>query len=179
MKRLLPIERVTRLGRLGEVLAAEALARAGFEEIDDLNLTRVNYPFADLIAKKDGNRFLIGVKTRNLMRQGGSGLNGSYNLVLISDSTNKELKKNNKTQDQITSMLLNEVNEMAAAMKAEAAWITVSVRPEIGDHCAFFGTVASLGQRRSVPMTPAAISKYLCLANNRPDGRITADLLND
>jgi hypothetical protein len=55
-------------------------------------------------------RYFIGVKARNEVRQGDVGVNESYNLVLISDPVNARLKKQGKTTDQITSMLLAEVS---------------------------------------------------------------------
>jgi hypothetical protein len=95
---LIQIERITKLGRLGETLAAERLKHYGFVDIVDLNSKRTNYPFADLLATNDGTRYLIGVKARNEMRQGDVGLNESYNLVLIRDSANRELNVRGRQQ---------------------------------------------------------------------------------
>ncbi len=66
---LISPERITKLGRLGEDLAAERLKQQGFTEIENLNLRRNNYPFGDLLATKDGVRYFVGVKARNEMRQ--------------------------------------------------------------------------------------------------------------
>jgi hypothetical protein len=76
---LLANERTTRLGRLGEVLAAERLEAHGFSEVENLNTKRVNAPFADLVAFRGSRQFLISVKTRNERRQGGERRNDSYN----------------------------------------------------------------------------------------------------
>ncbi|RWA96022.1 hypothetical protein [Mesorhizobium sp.] len=59
------IRRTSKLSRLGEILAAEALALNGFSGIRDLNGDIHNHPFADLLAEKSGKRYFIGVKTRN------------------------------------------------------------------------------------------------------------------
>jgi hypothetical protein len=99
---LISLERITKLGHLGEELAAERLKRHGFTEIENLNLRKNNYPFGNLLATKDGVRHFMGVKARNEMRQGDAGLNESYNLVLISDPINRKLKEQGKTPDQIT-----------------------------------------------------------------------------
>jgi hypothetical protein len=64
------------------------------------------------------------------MRQGFVGLNESYNLVLVSDAANKMLKREGKTTDQITSMLLDEVSELAAKEGATPAWATAIGRNE-------------------------------------------------
>jgi hypothetical protein len=175
---LIPLERITKLGHLGEYLAAERLVQLGFTEVENLNVPRINYPFGDLLATKDGVRYFIGVKTRNEMRQGDVGLNESYNLVLISDPMNRRLKEQGKTRDQITAMLLAEVGRRGAALDATPAWITVSIRSRIGTFSAYFGTVAQLGNRRSVPMTSKARATYLCLARDISDPRVTGDLLN-
>jgi hypothetical protein len=175
---LLTIKRMNQLGRLGEVLAGEGLRRCGFSDVQDLNIRQMNYPFADIVATRSGARFLIGVKTRNEMREGDVGLNGSYNLVLVSNSAKALLEGQGKTKDQITALLLNEINELAATHEAVAGWVTVSVRPRTASYSAYFGLVSSLGNKRSVPTTHKARTSYLCLADNLQDNRITLDLLN-
>jgi hypothetical protein len=175
---LLRIERMTKLGRLGEDLAAERLEEHGFTGVENLNLRRHNYPFGDLLATKDGVRYFIGVKARNEMRQGEVGLNESYNLVLIADALNAKLKDEGRTTDQISTMLLREVRSLAAEFDATPAWSTVSIRPRAGSYSAYFGLVSDLGNRRSVPMTPKACATYRCLARNILDRRVTLDLLN-
>lgn len=175
---LIRLERITKLGRLGEDLVAERLHDQGFINIENLNRRRHNYPFGDVLATENGVRYFIGVKTRNEMRQGDVGLNESYNLVLISDPVNAELKEQGKTKDQITSMLLAEVFALASELDATPAWATVPIRPRAGTYSAYFGLVAQLGNRRSVPMTRKACATYRCLACDRRDPRVTLDLLN-
>jgi hypothetical protein len=175
---ILKTERITKLGRLGEDLVAERLQHQGFTDMENLNLRRNNYPFGDLLASKDGVRYFVGVKARNEMRQGGIDLNESYNLILISNSLNARLKDHGKTTDQITSMLVAEVCALAAELDASPAWATVSIRTRAGTYSAYFGLVATLGNRRSVPMLPTACAAYRCLARDLPDGRVTLDLLN-
>ena len=75
---LLKLERIGKLGRLGEDLVAERLEHNGYTNIENLNVRRHNYPFGDLLATKNGIRYFIGVKARNEMRQGDVGLNESY-----------------------------------------------------------------------------------------------------
>lgn len=51
------IRRTSKLGLLGEVLAAEALYRNGFQGVRNLNDDVHNHPFADLLAETDGTRY--------------------------------------------------------------------------------------------------------------------------
>ena len=68
------------LGELGELVALKTLVDNGFEKITHLNDTkRRNYPFADLLAEKDGKRYAISVKARNKFQKNGT-LNNRYNL---------------------------------------------------------------------------------------------------
>ena len=175
---LIQVERMTKLGRLGEVLAAERLKEYGFTEIEDLNERRTNYPFADIIASRDGTRFLIGVKTRNEMRQGDVGLNASYNLVLVPNAVNALLKQQGKSTDQITRLLYEQIAALASNHDATPAWVTVAIRPRASTYSAYFGLVSAIGNKRSVPMTPKACESYLCIGRDIADQRVTADLLN-
>jgi hypothetical protein len=69
---------------------------------------RVPDQVGDLLATKHGIQYFIGVGARNEMRQSNVGLNESYNLVLIRDALNKQLKNQGKTTDQITAKRLFE-----------------------------------------------------------------------
>ena len=81
--------------------------------------------------------------------------------------------------EEITAMLLAEVNKLASAHDATAARVTIPLRPLTGTYSAYFGTVAQLGNRRSVRMTPRDCATYHCFANGLlSDRRITKDLLN-
>jgi Holliday junction resolvase-like predicted endonuclease len=172
------LERISELGQLGEQLAAECLTRYGFAEVVNVNHVRHNYPFADLLAVRDDVRFLIGVKTRNEMRQERVGINGAYNLVLVNNAKNRLLKSEGNTVDDVTRMALEEVRRLAQAERATPAWVTVSVETATGTFSAYFGLLDHLGNRRSVPMTHEARKRYLPLAENQYDERITHRLLN-
>jgi hypothetical protein len=68
------------LGELGELVALKTLVDHGFEKISHLNDTkRRNFPFADLLAEKDGKKYAISVKARNKFQKNGT-LNNRYNL---------------------------------------------------------------------------------------------------
>jgi hypothetical protein len=99
----LRIERTTKLGRLGEQLAEERLTAASFTNVRNLN-RGVNFPYADILATKNDQVFLIGVKSRNEFRDNGK-LNPCYNAVLIRDDKKKLLEGLGKTESQITAIL--------------------------------------------------------------------------
>lgn len=68
------------LGELGELVALKTLVDNGFEKISHLNdIKRRNFPFADLLAEKDGKKYAISVKARNKFQKNGT-LNNRYNL---------------------------------------------------------------------------------------------------
>jgi hypothetical protein len=68
------------LGELGELIALKTLVDNGFEKITHLNdAKRRNYPFADILAEKNGKKYAISVKARNKFQKNGT-LNSRYNL---------------------------------------------------------------------------------------------------
>ncbi|RWD65984.1 MAG: hypothetical protein EOS36_06205 [Mesorhizobium sp.] len=171
------VRRTSQLGILGEVLAAEALVRNGFQGVRNLNDDVHNQPFADLLAEKDGIRYLIGVKSRNEECDVG-GLNASYNCVLVPGGINWRVKEQGASVDDITALALSQVHLLAGRFGAIAAWVTVPLRPMEGTYAAYFGLLKDLGNRRSIPMTGAARVGSTCLADWAPDTRITRDLCN-
>lgn len=156
-------DRISLLGRVGEEIAAECLLRNRFTDVVDLNSINRNYPFADIMAVKDGIRFFIGVKTRNEMQQGGTALNASYNLVLANNARNRILKEQGYAVEQITGMLLDEVRTLAQKVEAVPAWITVPVDVMTSTYSAYFGLLEDLGHKRSVPMTMAVRKRYIVM----------------
>jgi len=169
--------RRSRLGSIGEELAEEALVATGYQGVRNLNDTRPNQPFADIFAERDGKRYFISVKTRNESRLGG-GLNESYNCFVIADAVNTLLKAQGKSSEDITQLALAEIETLALEFAAVPAWITVPVRPDQGTYAVYFGVLSDLGITRSIPMTPQARSKHLCLVDWATDKRIEAGLTN-
>jgi len=143
------------LGDLGEQIAEELLRENGFKKIRNLNENHPNHRFADFLAERDGRSYLISVKARNAYTQAGT-LNSTYNI-------------RKRTED---------VNELSARYQAEPAWLTIQIFTDTGCYNAYFGTIAELGPRFSVPMTETATAKYECLAKERFDPHIASDLSN-
>ena len=171
------IRRTSKLGKLGENLAAEALEMRGFSNVKNLNDLRNNYPFADLLAERAGRRYFIGVKARNEERDIG-GLNEAYNCVLVPDVVNKRLKAQGKSAEEITAIALAQVRTLAHQFGAIPAWIAIPIRPAKRAYAVYFGLLTDLGNRRSIPMTHVARSKYECLMGWTIDPRITSGLCN-
>lgn len=67
------------LGDIGEEIAIEFLTRNGYNYVENLNKKQNNHPFVDLKAEKNGNQYIISVKTRNKYQYDGK-INPIYNL---------------------------------------------------------------------------------------------------
>jgi hypothetical protein len=67
------------LGELGELISIKALVDSSFDKIVNLNDKKMNYPYADLYAERDGQRYVISVKARNKYQKD-TKLNAFYNI---------------------------------------------------------------------------------------------------
>jgi Holliday junction resolvase-like predicted endonuclease len=169
--------RITELGKLGEEFAMEALKRNGFQQVSNLNESKHNHPFADVVAEKQGTRYFISVKARNEKQRNGKN-NDSYNCIKIAETNSNILKSRGKTKEEITLLALEQVRKLAKGFDAIPAWITVPIRPEEGTFAVYFGLLEDLGVRRSIPMTQDARENYQCFVDWKLDKRITPKLKN-
>jgi hypothetical protein len=144
------------VGDLGEGLIERLLTRAGFHSIRDLNRRRYNHAGGDFLAKRAAIDYFISVKTRNKYVRGKRRLNGGYNLYP------------------------NKVRRAARPYHAEPAWVMIQIDTERQTFCAYFGTVNKLRnpQAIAVPMTPAALVDYECLAQDEFCAEILPGLSN-
>ncbi len=121
------------LGELGELIALKTLIDNGFQKILHLNDTkRRNYPFADLLAEKDGKRYAISVKARNKFQKNGT-LNGRYNLKQT------------------------HVVEVEAELDAEAFWMAIPF--DKNSYSVRFGSVAELKDANGKALTGIPMSE--------------------
>ncbi|MBL8025185.1 MAG: hypothetical protein JNL74_02170 [Fibrobacteres bacterium] len=67
------------LGELGELFAIKALVDNKYDKIRNLNDDHMNEAFADLSCEKNGTKYVISVKARNMFQINGK-LNTRYNL---------------------------------------------------------------------------------------------------
>lgn len=138
------VQRLRALGDWGEQKAVVLLERSGFGEIRELNTTSPNHPFGDIYATRGGERYLIGVKTRNKYQVSGL-LNPTYNV-----------RKRGV-----------DVKAIARQHGAILSWVAISVIPEERSFSAYFGTIEKIedrGERFSIPMKPEQTSEYECLS---------------
>ena len=115
------------LGELGELFAIKALVDQQFDRIRNLNDTKNNYPFFDLAAEKNGEKYLITVKARNKYQKDRT-VNTSYKLG-------------------------KDPQGHAEAEKARgitACWIAVQF--DSMDYSLYFGKIEALGSRTRIPM---------------------------
>ena len=138
-------ERRKQLGGWGEEKALDLLKRSGsgFKNAKDVNEQTHNHPFGDIFSELRSERFLIGVKTRNMYQVSGE-LNCDYNI-------------RKKGAD---------VHSVAEQYKADLGWITIQVIPEQQTFNAYFGSITQieeLKERFSIPMRPHQTTQYLRL----------------
>lgn len=156
-----------------------------FGPVINLNDIRPNYPFADILAKRDGIWYFTGVETRNEQRDIGGVLNKEYNIIEVGRAQGKMLSAQGKTERQITDLLWAEVQTLACGVRALTggydavpAWVTVAIRAIEGNYCAFFDLASKEAHRRSIPMKLEDRRRYQRLADHEFDARITANLSN-
>ena len=135
-------DRMKSLGNLGEYLAEELLKEAKFKNIKNLNSEKVNFPYADIYAERDGHKYCISVKTRNKKENNGN-LNSRYKL--------------GKEWERLSQ-------EAEAEHSAIAAWVTVACDIDNGTFDAFFGLLTDLGGNSGIKMTQEATRDYEQLA---------------
>lgn len=150
------LTRRKKIGDLGEDWTKHLLRNSGFRSIQDLNKLRYNHPGGDFLAERGKKKYFITVKARNKYVQASRRLNSGYNIYP------------------------EKVRRAAEQYGAVPAWLTIQIDTDRRCYSAYFGTIESLRNPNAVavPMTPKAVGDYECLANEKFDPAITADLSN-
>lgn len=138
-------KRFKRLGDYGEILAKKVLEENGFEDVRNLNEARMNFPFADYYARKDGEEYLISVKTRNKYERRGK-LNCRYKM----GDTDSKLRK------------IYSDDSYKEYHSCVPAWMAISMEEITFD--AYWGLISEMGNSRGIVMSQAARQKHSCLA---------------
>ena len=117
------------LGELGELFGIKALVDNKFEKIVNLNDIKMNYPFADLYAEKDGKKYVISIKARNKYQKNGRTLNSRYKLG------SNAYRHDTLAEDE---------------HDAEAYWMAVQFDKKTVS--IYFGSLAELNQSNGIPI---------------------------
>ena len=112
------------LGELGELFGIKALVDNSFKNIENINDSKMNYPFADLYAEKGDEKYVISIKARNKYQKNGT-LNSRYKLSRNADRAKEDYK-------------------------AEAYWMAVQFDEETVS--IYFGSLAELNQSNGIPI---------------------------
>lgn len=139
--------------RLGLILARECLDKKGFTNVEP-NRDQGTYPHAHIVANRGSIRYFIGVSGRAEIGDDREP-NPSYNIV--------------KNAEDLRSAFAE-----ARRQKAVPAFVTLALRREEGLFSAFFGTLDSVNNMRSIPMLPTDRWSYEKLANKVYDPRVAA-----
>ena len=121
-------KRTKSLGEIGELYGIKALVDNGFTNIKNLNDIRMNYPYADVFAEKDGRRYVISIKGRNKLQNNGE-LNGRFKLMYAKNAYQNAEKA-----------------EME--FDAEAAWMVIPFEED--RYSIYFGTLKELDGNKAV-----------------------------
>ena len=116
------------LGELGELFAIKVLVDNHYEKIVNLNDKKMNFPFADLYAEKEGKRFIFSVKARNKYQKNHK-LNAYYNLG------GEAYKKAEIAEKEY---------------RAEAHWIAIQF--DQFTYSIYLGSLNELNSKRAIPM---------------------------
>lgn len=116
------------LGELGELFAIKVLVDNRYDKIVNLNEKKLNFPFADLYAEKDGKKFIISVKARNKYQKNHK-LNAHYNLG---------------------SEAYKKAEIAGKEYSAEAFWMVIQF--DQYSYSIYFGSLSELNGKRAIPM---------------------------
>jgi hypothetical protein len=132
------------LGELGELIGVKTLVDSGFLEIMNLNDKKMNYPFADLFATKEGKRFVISIKARNKIQRDGN-LNARY--ILGRD-------------------VLTKASKAVKEFNATPAWMAISFTEKT--YSVYFGTLDQLKNPDAIPVSECMKKKLgQCLVEDK------------
>jgi hypothetical protein len=139
--------------RLAIEIARECLMNNGFTGVHT-SKPQGTFPHAHITASRRGSNYLIGVSSREEIGADGD-FNPSYNIV--------------KTAGDLERAIV-----MGQSRHEIPAFVTIALDRKTGSYSAYFGTLASVGSCRSIPMLPQDRKKYELLAHVQNDSRVAA-----
>ncbi len=147
--------RAKKLGEIGEALAEQILQNAGFTKIQNLNRIRKNFPFGDLYAERNSQKYVISVKSRNRFEARTCKLNSRYKL-------GKHCYKH--------------AANAQAEFSAVPAFLAIPLFSKF--YSAYFAPLSVLRGSRGIGMTPKELLRYECFAVDALHGFDVAELKN-
>jgi hypothetical protein len=155
--------RKTELARFGEAVVFEHFARIGYE------CTYLGYTFRcfDIEASKNGQKYMMSVKTRNHTTDKNDEKRDSYNLFF-----------NKKKGEADVDAEVKIAEAMAQSRNAIPMWVAVRVDVVRQRYTIYLGLVADLKNKKSIPMSPSDRRSHKKLAEDVFDPRIDAKWSN-
>ncbi len=156
------VSRCRNLGKIGEKkLAIALLSSAGFKEITDVNITyRENFPFADLTAVRNGEKYVISVKSRN-------------KYVKNSDTKINDRYKLSSHPNQLPRL----VQEAVRLLGGIPAFVAIITEPRKNTFSGYFGELSILRGNAVIPMRTPDLD-YECLGKDLVSDIDLSDLKN-
>jgi hypothetical protein len=147
------------LGDFGEDRALELLSNNGFT----VEKMPRNFPFFDLMAKRDGRHFLVPVKTRNKFKPNGKLRKNTYNLYTKAGH-------------------LESVEKIANFFGLEIHWVAVTVDSRAKTSSACMGDASEIpaqNGRKYIPMHPTRdVARHRRLVIDEHDDAIKGSWIN-
>jgi hypothetical protein len=155
--------RKTELARFGETVALEHLTKIGHE----CTFLGDYFRCFDIEANKNGNKYLVSVKTRNHTTHNNDEKRDCYNLFF-----------NKKKGEADVNAEVTIATAIARNRNAVPMWVAVRVDVVGQRYSIYWGLVADLKNKKCIPMSPSDRSKYKKLAEDVFDARIDAKWWN-
>lgn len=148
--------RKSALQKFGETLVFEHLSKLEYEcaYLGDY------FPCFDIEARKNGQPFVVSVKTRNHTTDKNEGKRDGYNLAYP--------KKKGGDPDAVVKMAA----EIAQRRSATQLWAAVRVNVRRQKYDVYWGLVADLANKKQIPMSPSDRRRHRTLALDVFDLRI-------
>jgi hypothetical protein len=156
-------QRKSGLGGFGETVVFEQLSRMGYE----CTYLERNFRCFDLEASKDGKKFIISIKARNHTNHKNDEKKDHYNLFF------------NKKKGEIdVDAEVKKAEQIARNRGAIAMWAAVRVDVPKQKYTIYWGYVADLKNKKSIPMSPADRRGHTKLAEDIFDPRVESKWSN-
>jgi hypothetical protein len=150
--------RKSELQKFGETVVFEHLSKLGYTCV----FLGDYFPCFDIEAYKDGQTFVVSVKTRNHTTDKNEEKKDCYNLFYP--------KKRGDDPEAVVKIAA----EIAQSRIAVQLWAAVRVDVRLQQYDAYWGRVADLVNKKQIPMSPSDRRRHRTLTESVFDSRIEA-----